>query len=102
MAKRHRTRPRQRRPAEAAHRTAAPRVERETTTVTRATATHRPVRGSRTGYSRAVGAPSGALERSAVLERNFISKDFRRLGIVVGIAIALLVLSGAVEGLVLK
>jgi len=101
MAKRHRTRPRQRRPAEAAHRTAAPRVERETTPVIRTTA-HRPVRGSRTGYSRAVGTPSGALERSAVLERNFISKDFRRLALVVGIAIALLIVSGVVEGVVLK
>ena len=101
MAKRHRTRPRQRRPAEAAPRTAAPRVERETTPVTRTTA-HRPVRGSRTGYSRAMGTPSGALERSAVLERNFISKDFRRLALVVGIAIALLVIFGVLEGVVLK
>ena len=101
MAKRHRTRPRQRRPAEGAHRTAAPRVERETTPVTRTTA-HRPVRGSRTGYSRAMGTPSGALERSAVLERNFISKDFKRLALVVGIAIALLIVSGVVEGVVLK
>jgi hypothetical protein len=49
-----------------------------------------------------MGAPSGALERSALLERNFISKDFRRLALVVGIAIALLVVSGVVEGLVLK
>jgi len=101
MAKRHRTRPRQRRPAEAAHRTAAPRVEREATLVTRTTA-HRPVRGSRTGYSRAMGTPSGALERSAILERNFISKDFRRLAIVVGIAIALLVIFGVLEKVVLK
>lgn len=101
MAKRHRTRPRQRRPVEAAHRTAAPRVERETAPVTRAAA-HRPVRGSRTGYSRAAGAPSGALERSAVLERSFISRDFRRLALVVGIAIGLLVISGVVEGIVLK
>ena len=101
MAKRHRTRPRQRRPAEATHRTAAPRVEREASPVTRTTA-HRPVRGSRTGYSRAMGTPSGALERSAMLERNFISKDFRRLAIVVGIAIALLVIFGVLEGVVLK
>ncbi len=101
MAKRHRTRPRQRRPAEAMHRTATPRVEREATPVTR-TLAHRPVRGSRTGYSRAMGTPSGALERSAMLERNFISKDFRRLAIVVGIAIALLVIFGVLEGVVLK
>lgn len=101
MAKRHRTRPRQRRPGEAAPRTAAPRVERETAPVTR-TSAHRPVRGSRTGYSRAMGTPSGALERAALLERSFISKDFRRLAVVVGIAIALLVLFGVLEGLVLK
>ena len=101
MAKRHRTRPRQRRPGEAAHRTAAPRVERETASVTR-TSAHRPVRGSRTGYSRAMGTPSGALERAALLERGFISKDFRRLALVVGIAIALLVLFGVLEGLFLK
>jgi hypothetical protein len=101
MAKRHRTRPRQRRPAEAAHRTAAPRVEREAAPITR-TSAHRPVRGSRTGYSRAMGTPSGALERSALLERNYISKDFRRLALVVGIAIALLVVFGVLEGVVLK
>ena len=57
---------------------------------------------STAAYSRAAGAPSGALERSAVLERNFISKDFRRLALVVGIAFALLVVFGVVEGLVLK
>ena len=101
MAKRHRTRPRQRRPAETAHRDAAPRVERETAAATRATA-HRPARGSRTGYSRAMGAPSGALDRAALLERTFISKDFRRLALVVGIAIALLVSFGVLEGLLLK
>ena len=101
MAKRHRTRPRQRRPAEAAPRTTGPRVEREATPITRTTA-HRPARGSRTGYSRALGTPSGALERSAILERNFISKDFRRLAIVVGVAIALLVIFGVLESAVLK
>jgi hypothetical protein len=101
MAKRHRTRPRQRRPAEAAHRTAAARVEREDAPMTR-TSTHRPVRGSRTGYSRAIGAPSGPLERAAVVERTFISKDFRRLALVVGIAVALLVILGVLEGVVLK
>jgi len=37
-----------------------------------------------------------------MLERNFISKDFRRLAIVVGIAIALLVIFGVLEGVVLK
>lgn len=101
MAKRHRTRPRQRRPAEAAHRALVPRVEREEAPAAR-TGAYRPVRGSRTGYSRAMGAPSGALERAALVERTFISKDFRRLGLVVGIAIALLVIFGVLEGLLLK
>ena len=49
-----------------------------------------------------MGTPSGALERSAVLERGYISKDFRRLALVVGIAIALLVIFGLLEGVVLK
>jgi hypothetical protein len=49
-----------------------------------------------------VGTPSGALERSAILERTFISKDFRRLAIVVGVAIALLVVFGVIESIVLK
>jgi hypothetical protein len=97
MAKRHRTRARQRRPAESAHRAVAPRSE----TVAPPRTTHRPVRGSRTGYSRAVGVPSGALQRASVVERGFIVKDFRRLGIVVGIALALLVVAGFVQSALL-
>lgn len=100
MAKRHRTRPRQRRAIDPAHRTATPRPEREAAPVSRA-ATHRTVRGSRTGYSRAAGAPSNTLERAAVGERNFISKDLRRLSIVVGVALALLVVAGAAESMLL-
>ena len=57
------------------------------------------MRGSRTGYSRAAGAPSGPLDRSAVLERGFVMKDFRRLGIVVAIALALLIAAGALESI---
>ncbi|HUQ42406.1 MAG TPA: hypothetical protein VM052_07885 [Candidatus Limnocylindrales bacterium] len=101
MAKRHRARPRQRRTVDATHRTAPARVEREAAPVARA-ATHRPVRGSRTGYSRAAGAASGALDRAAGLERVFISKDLRRLALVVGIAMALLLVFGLLEGLLLK
>jgi hypothetical protein len=102
MAKRHRTRPRQRRPAETAHRAAAaPRVDREAAPIARASA-HRPVRARSTGYSRAMGTPSGALERAALVERNYISKDFRRLGLVVGVALALLVVLGFLEGIVLR
>ena len=75
----------------------APRTE----TVAPPRTTHRPVRGSRTGYSRAVGVPSGALQRASVVERTFIVKDFRRLGIVVGVALALLVVAGFAESALL-
>ena len=99
MAKRHRTRPRQRHAVEAAHRPAAQRVEREAAPSARAT--HRPSRAGRGGYARAAGAPSGALDRAAVLERSFVVKDFRRLGMVVAVALGLLVAAGAVESLLL-
>jgi hypothetical protein len=49
-----------------------------------------------------MGTPSGALERAALVERNYISKDFRRLALVVGVALALLVVLGFLEGIVLK
>ena len=100
MAKRHRTRPRQRRTADATHRAMAPRPEREVVATPR-TSSHRPTRGSRTGYSRAAGAPSGSLLRAAVIERGFISKDFRRLALVVGIALVLLVVAGFAESTLL-
>lgn len=76
-------------------------VARTPTSATR-TPTHRTVRGSRTGYSRAAGAASNTLERAAVIERNFISKDLRRLGLVVGVALGLLLVFGVLEGVVLK
>jgi len=78
----------------------APRPEREVAATPRA-GSHRPIRGSRTGYSRAAGAPSGALLRSAVVERGFIFKDFRRLSIVVGVALVLLVVAGFAESALL-
>jgi hypothetical protein len=56
----------------------------------------------RSGYSRAVGTPSASLERAAVLERGFILKDFRRLAIVIGVALALLVVSGVLESVLLR
>jgi hypothetical protein len=101
MAKRHRTRPRTRRGIEAARRTSAPRVERDETPVARSAA-HRPSRSSRTGYARAAGAPSATLERAAMIERGFISKDFRRLALVVGLAVALLIVAGVLENVVIK
>jgi len=96
VAKKHRVRARSRRAVEAARRASAPRVttfEREPTRTTVA----RPQRyGSRSGTSRAVGAPSAALERAASWERGYVVKDFRRIAIVVVIALALLIASGVV------
>ena len=61
------------------------------------TAVARPQRyGSRSGTSRAVGAPSAALERAASWERGYVVKDFRRIAIVIVIALALLVASGVI------
>ena len=105
MARRNRTRSRSRREAVAsrhatAPRTAAPRVaEREPTPRT----TGYRARGSvtRLGYSRAAGAPSAALERASLMERAFVAKDFRRLGITVVIALALLIAAGVLESAVL-
>src|SRR5437762_121797 len=102
MAKRHRTRPRSRRGIEAARRASAPaRVEREEAPVSRPV-THRPVRTSRAGSSRAVGAPSASLEKAAVVERNFIAKDFRRLGLVVGVGLVVLIGAGLLESTLVK
>jgi len=60
-------------------------------------------RGSvtRLGYSRAAGAPSATLERASLMERAYVAKDFRRLGITIAIAIALLVGAGLIESAVL-
>jgi hypothetical protein len=101
MARRHRSRSRTRRSADQAHRPVAPRAERESAPAPRAT-THRPARTGRSGYSRAVGSPSASLEKAAVLERGFIAKDFRRLGLVIGVALALLVVSGLLESVLLR
>ncbi len=73
---------------------------RTTASATRAPA-HRTTRGSRTGYSRAAGAASNTLDRAALLERNFISKDLRRLALVVGIALAILFVAGLLESALL-
>jgi hypothetical protein len=57
----------------------------------------RPTRyGSRSGTSRAVGAPSQGLERAAAWERGYVTKDFRRMAIVVVIAMALLIAAGVI------
>jgi hypothetical protein len=41
-----------------------------------------------------VGAPSASLERAAAWERGYVMKDFRRMAIVVVVALALLVAAG--------
>jgi len=68
--------------------------------VTPSTTTRRSYSGSqrpgslvRTGVSRAIGEPSPVLEREAAQERAFVTKDFRRIGIVVAIMVALLLVS---------
>lgn len=93
MARKHRSRTRRpiaspRRPLEAeraAEREAAPPRDRGPRTARAAV---------RTGSTRAIGEPSAALERAAAWERGFVVKDFRRMGIVVAVMLALLALSG--------
>jgi hypothetical protein len=95
VAKKHRVRARSRRAVEASRRASAARPAAPEREPTRPAATTRPVRyGSRSGTSRAVGAPSSSLERAAAWERGYVTKDFRRMGIVVLIALALLVAAG--------
>jgi predicted polyphosphate/ATP-dependent NAD kinase len=47
----------------------------------------------RAGVARAVGEPSPTLLREAQQEREYVVKDFRRIGVVVAIMAALLVVS---------
>lgn len=47
----------------------------------------------RTGVARAIGEPSAVLEREAVAERAFVTKDFRRIGIVIAVMVVLLIVS---------
>ena len=47
----------------------------------------------RPGTARAIGEPSAGLEREAAQERAFVTKDFRRIGIVVAVMVALLIVS---------
>ena len=97
MAKKHRVRARSRRAVEASRRASAARPPAPEREPSRPAATSRTTRyGSRTGTSRAVGAPSQGLERAAAWERGYVTKDFRRMAIVVVIALALLVVAGLV------
>jgi len=95
VAKKHRVRARSRRAVEASRRASAARpvtAEREPSRPAAITRTTR--FASRSGTSRAVGAPSAALERAAAWERGYVTKDFRRMALVVVIALALLVAAG--------
>ncbi|HEY8826079.1 MAG TPA: hypothetical protein VIP07_14520 [Candidatus Limnocylindria bacterium] len=96
MAKKHRVRTRSRRAVEASRRASAPRAatpEREV--ASRPAVIARTTRyASRSGTSRAVGTPSPSLERAAAWERGYVTKDFRRMAIVVVIALALLIAAG--------
>jgi hypothetical protein len=47
----------------------------------------------RPGVARAKGEPSAVLEREAVRERAYVTKDFRRIGITVVVMLVLLVIS---------
>jgi hypothetical protein len=100
MARRNRTRSRSRRDATASRRATSPREpEREGAPRT----TGYRARGSvaRVGYSRAAGAPSAALERASLVERAYVAKDFRRLGVTIAIALLLLVVLGLLQGALL-
>lgn len=47
----------------------------------------------RAGAPRAIGEPTPTLLREAERERSFVVKDFRRIGVVVAIMVALLLIS---------
>jgi hypothetical protein len=94
VAKKHRLRARSRRAVEASRRASAARPATPEREPTRAGAARTVRYGSRSGTSRAVGAPSAGLERAATWERGYVTKDFRRMAIVVVIALALLVVAG--------
>jgi hypothetical protein len=95
VAKKHRVRARSRRAVEASRRASAARPAAPERESPRPAVTSRTTRyASRSGTSRAVGAPSAALERAAAWERGYVTKDFRRMAIVVVIALALLVAAG--------
>jgi hypothetical protein len=53
----------------------------------------RPGSPVRPGVARAVGEPSAILEREAVQERTYVTKDFRRIGVVVAVMVVLLIAS---------
>ncbi|GAC1459839.1 MAG: hypothetical protein PVSMB8_15280 [Vulcanimicrobiaceae bacterium] len=96
MPKRQRRTARERRAASGSARPAA--HDRPVSTTTAATrrsysGSQRPGSPVRAGVARAEGEPSAVLEREAAQERAFVTKDFRRIGIVVAVMVALLIVS---------
>lgn len=89
---------RQRRAARERRATSAPGTwpaahDRPATTTTAARRSGRAGAPVRAGAPRAIGEPSPILLREAERERSFVVKDFRRIGVVIAIMAALLVLS---------
>ncbi len=100
MAKKHRVRSRSRRSVEASRRASAPRVATPYEKEPARPAASRVRYGARGGTARAVGPPSQGLERAAASERAYVLRDFRRIAVVVAIALALLVASGLILNVV--
>jgi hypothetical protein len=98
MAKRQRRANRERRASSGSVRAAAHDRPVTTTATTRRSysGSQRPGSSVRPGVSRAIGEPSPVLEREAERERTFVTKDFRRIGMVVAIMVALLLVSDVV------
>jgi len=94
MARRQRRSTRERRTT--ATQSARPAAHDRPVTATTGTAMRRSPRAGapvRAGSARAIGDPSPTLEREAQQERGFVVKDFRRIGLVVAIMAALLIVS---------
>jgi hypothetical protein len=95
MPKRQRRSTRERRAASAGPRPAVHDRGATTTAPTRRSYSGSQRAGSpvRPGVARAVGEPSAILEREAAQERAYVTKDFRRIGIVVVVMVVLLIVS---------
>ena len=99
MPKRNRVRARARRPIDAASQQRVDRAERERPERVRTRYRGAPLRP---GGAQAVGAPSPALERAATLERTNVITDLRRLGIVIGVTMVLLFVTGLVLSAIVR
>ena len=95
MPKRQRRTTRERRAAAGGARPAAHDRPVNTTTATRRSYSGSQRAGSavRAGVPRAIGEPSAILEREAAQERTYVTKDFRRIGVVIAVMVVLLIVS---------